>query len=228
MKEADWLACTDPHRMLEFLRGKASSRKLRLFTVACCRHLQSAWPSPPEYDRFLEWAEMFADETPGSEDLTRIGEEVADYVDDYAPDWWTGIAQAIACAIRLPSADPFGIRQATVQVIRYDRFPGEDRSAQERAEFAYQASVLQDLIGPFPFRPQWALKLLAIDPAWLTPAMIALAQGIYEERAFDRLPKLADALEEAGCTNPDILGHCRCKGPHARGCWVVDLILNKE
>jgi hypothetical protein len=214
--------------MLEFLRGKASDRKLRLFAVACCRHLQSAWPSPPEYDRFLEWAEMFADGTVSSEDLAKIGEEVADYVDDYAPDWWTGIAQAIACAIRLPDTDVFGIRQATLQVIRYDRFPGEDRSAQERAEFAYQASVLQDLIGPFPFRPQWALKGLAIDPAWLTPAMTALGQRIYEERDFDRLPSLGEALDKAGCTNQDSLAHCRCKKPHAKGCWVLDLILNKE
>jgi hypothetical protein len=51
---------------------------------------------------------------------------------------------------------------------------------------------------------------------------------IYDDRRFQDLPILVDALEEAGCANVDILGHCRGPGPHARGCWVVDLILGKE
>jgi hypothetical protein len=55
-----------------------------------------------------------------------------------------------------------------------------------------------------------------------------MAQAIYDERAFDRMPNLADALEETGCTNQDILSHCREPGEHARGCWVVDLVLGKE
>jgi hypothetical protein len=55
-----------------------------------------------------------------------------------------------------------------------------------------------------------------------------LAEAIYEEQAFERMPILADALEEAGYRDPTILGHCRGSGPHVRGCWVVDLILGKE
>jgi hypothetical protein len=55
-----------------------------------------------------------------------------------------------------------------------------------------------------------------------------LAQAIYTDRAFDRMPILADALEDAGCTNQDILEHCRGGGEHVRGCWVVDLLLAKE
>ena len=76
-----------------------------------------------------------------------------------------------------------------------------------------------------PFRP------VAIDPAWLTwhdSTVPRMSQAIYDERAFDRLPILADALEEAGCTNADILGHCRGPGPHVRGCRVVDLLLGKK
>jgi len=57
--------------------------------------------------------------------------------------------------------------------------------------------------------------------------VIKLAQAIYDDRAFDRLPILADALEEAGCTNIDILEHCRVPGPHVCGCWVVDLLLSE-
>ena len=69
---------------------------------------------------------------------------------------------------------------------------------------------------------------VARDPSWLTETVLALAQGIYVERAFDRLPILADALEDAGCDNADVLGHCRGPGPHVRGCWVIDLLLGKE
>jgi hypothetical protein len=63
---------------------------------------------------------------------------------------------------------------------------------------------------------------------WNDGIVIKLAQAIYEERAFDRLPILADALEEAGCSDTEILAHCRGPGPHVRGCWVVDLLLGKE
>jgi hypothetical protein len=74
-----------------------------------------------------------------------------------------------------------------------------------------------------PFRP------VAFDPAWRTSDATALATGIYEDRAFDRMPILADALQDAGCTSDDLLNHLR--DPHAthvRGCWALDLVLGKE
>jgi hypothetical protein len=74
-------------------------------------------------------------------------------------------------------------------------------------------ALLRDLFGN-PFRP------VACDPAWRTPSVRRLAEVIYEEGAFDRLPILADALEEAGCDNADILSHLRGPGPHVRGCWL--------
>ena len=72
---------------------------------------------------------------------------------------------------------------------------------------------------------------IALDPDWLawdSGMVVKVAQAIYDERAFDRLPILADALEEAGCHDADILQHCRQPGEHVRGCWVVDLLLSKE
>jgi hypothetical protein len=72
---------------------------------------------------------------------------------------------------------------------------------------------------------------VSLDPSWLVwndHTVVRLAQGIYEEQAFDQLTILADALEEAGCTNSDLLAHCRQQGPHVRACWVVDLLLGKE
>lgn len=93
--------------------------------------------------------------------------------------------------------------------------------AEPAAEASAQAGMLRDIFGN-PFRP------VTFDPAWLTPAVTSLAQMSYEERTFDRMPELADALEQLGCTNADILEHCRGPGPHVRGCWVVDLVLGKS
>ena len=83
-----------------------------------------------------------------------------------------------------------------------------------------QCELLRDIFGN-PFRP------VAVDPEWLTSTVVALARGVYDDRAFDRLPILADALQDAGCEDADILAHCRGDGPHVRGCWVVDLMLGK-
>jgi hypothetical protein len=83
---------------------------------------------------------------------------------------------------------------------------------------------LRDIVGN-PFRPT------AVEPAWLTwngGMVTTLARTIYDEHAFDRLPILADALEDACCDDAAILAHCRGPGPHVRGCWVVDLLLRKE
>ena len=88
-------------------------------------------------------------------------------------------------------------------------------------ETAVQRDLVRDIFG----RP---LRLAAADPAWLNPAITALARGIYDSRAFDEMPILGDALEEAGCADEAILSHLRGSGPHARGCWVVNLLLARE
>jgi hypothetical protein len=82
-------------------------------------------------------------------------------------------------------------------------------------------SVLLRCIVGNPFRP------VTCDPSWRTSTVVGLAEAIYADRAFDRLPIMADALEDAGCTHPGVQSHCRGDGPHARGCWVIDLILGK-
>jgi hypothetical protein len=80
--------------------------------------------------------------------------------------------------------------------------------------------LIRDIFGN-PFRP------VAVAPEWLSPTAVALARGIYDEKAFDRLPILADALQDAGCEDDRLLGHCRGSGPHVRGCWAVDLVLGR-
>ena len=91
-------------------------------------------------------------------------------------------------------------------------------------ERAVQADLFRDIFGN-PFRP------VALDPAWLhwnAGTVRKMAQAIYDDRAFDRLPILADALEEAGCTDAQLLGHLRGPGPHARGCWALDAVRGRS
>ncbi len=92
------------------------------------------------------------------------------------------------------------------------------------AECSLQCRLLRCAFGPLPFRP------VSVAPAWLTwhdGLLASMARQMYDSRDFRDMPVLADALEEAGCDNADILAHCRQPGSHVRGCWVVDLLLGK-
>jgi hypothetical protein len=91
-----------------------------------------------------------------------------------------------------------------------------------RKEAAQHAATVRELFGN-PFRPA------TFDPAWRTSTAVALARGMYESRDFGAMPILADALQDAGCDDEDILDHCRdATQVHVRGCWVVDLVLSKS
>jgi hypothetical protein len=96
-----------------------------------------------------------------------------------------------------------------------------DWEATATAELNAPAHLFRDIFGN-PFHP------VSIDPAWQTAAVLSIAQAIHAQRAFDRMPILADALEDAGCTHTEIFNHCRQPAEHVRGCWVVDFLLGKE
>jgi hypothetical protein len=88
------------------------------------------------------------------------------------------------------------------------------------SELFVQADILRDIFGnPFNHVP--------FSPSWRSEAVVGLARGLAEEGAYDRLPVLADALEDAACADPQVLAHSRGPGPHVRGCWVVDMVLGK-
>lgn len=88
-----------------------------------------------------------------------------------------------------------------------------------------QSDLLRCIFGPLPFRT------IEIDPGWLkrnNGAVVRVAQKIYDKDEFDQMPILVEALEEASCTNVEILAHCRQSTEHVRGCWVLDLLLGKQ
>jgi hypothetical protein len=210
MNEAEWLACADPDLMLEFLYGRAGERKLRLCASAWARsvlrHVQTAplgtlaaWCADPRWSEQLDAAERFADGRIGREALRAARQDSGGPYNIFLE----------ACR-----ASGFSIRAArrSLWLVQLEWRVPPDR----------ELCDLHRCIFGNPFRP------VAFTPKWRAPTVRRLAEAIYDERAFDRLPILADALEEAGCTDPEILGHCRGGGEHVLGCWLVDLILGKE
>jgi hypothetical protein len=218
--EAEWLACTDPEKMLESLLGKASDRKLRLFAVACC-WLSWGFIADDRNRRAVELAECLADGAAAGRDLRRVRASTRD-----GTAWCTIMGSASEAALHAARS---GAGDAARSAARDKAWAGrEARDSAWRLTRAAarltQAGVLRCIFGN-PFRPSPPPPPTVL--VWGDATVPKLAQGIYDERAFDRLPILADALEEAGCTNADILGHLRGPGPHYRGCWAVDLLLGK-
>lgn len=231
----------NPNQMLAFLEGKASNRKLWLLSCGWCRRHRFLMDDA-RCRAAIEVGERFADGEATADELAKASEEAFCRRDDLAGDDRKETA-AIAAALSVidpadrDSALPPMTTVATVQgtsgdLVRVAELsvvvevrPAEREQAQQgrgHDERAAQSVLLRDVFGPLLFRR------LTLDNTWLTTNVTSLAQAIYDDRAFYRLPILADALEDAGCTSAEILGHCRKPGPHVRGCWVVDQILRKE
>jgi hypothetical protein len=211
--ETEWLESTDPAPMLEFLRGKVSDRKLRLFACACCRYFffDPHGGDIQAEDFILEPTGWFVDGVFGERER-EIAETEAQNLDDYG-----FYAVHKREALTAVAAHAFSVLRVWSALEEFSNSQGcyGNELHEKGREFI-------NCIFDNPFHPVTA------DPAWLTSDVLSLAPGIYEERAFDRMPILADALMDAGCDNDDILDHCRGSGPHVRGCWVVDLLLRKE
>lgn len=208
-QEKLWHGSTDPVEMLNLLEPAfadevLSERKIRLFVCACCRRVWDRLSANTRRDH-VELAERYVD---GRATRKQFG------VTDWKRIKPKELAMAACCRWDF---DPYG----GMYYIRYELLAAIKQDDLGDLEEAAQAAILRDIFrAPYP-RP------VTFDLAWNTSDVVALAQGIYEERAFDRMPILADALEEAGCDNAQMLSHCREPAEHVRGCWVVDLVLGK-
>jgi hypothetical protein len=236
--EAEWLACDDPEPMLKFVVGKVSERKVLLFCVAACALIRHFLDSG--YLHLLSLTERFADGDSTFEELSAayqllpegpLGQKVpAD-----SAVWWAplGLANNSRGGARLMADSALGVVVCVTASLGSGNRPGrQPRSRVVRGRVAEGnrrlASLLRDVAAVRP------LPAPTVEP-WRTPTATALAQAAYKERALplgqidpSRLAVLADALEEAGCTDPDLLGHLRAPGPHVRGCWALDLVLGRE
>jgi hypothetical protein len=244
MTDEEWLACDNPTRMVNFLRGRLD-RKLRLFFCATCR---AVWRllATPGLKEAVEVAERFADGLTSEQELRRSGIRVtplrlrllgADESEQNleAADWLNGGHDVAAVYGAVGGMFPVWSLEAAVDLVSAEavmtalaggrrNIPPDTKKRVRRA----QADLLRCIVGPSVTLPA------RIGPHCVTPDVLSLAQAAYEERILpggyldrDRLLVMADALEDAGCDDAALLGHLRGGGVHVRGCWVVDLLLGK-
>jgi hypothetical protein len=234
MTEEAWLNSRDPLEMIEFVAEMVSTRKLRLFACACCRQMLQhlgdwqrdvGWLLPDlESPKVFELFDSYADGRASESELRRaIQAAQRAFAVAYRN---SGIGGAIeedgANACRYAGqGDALLTADNAAEVMKNAESaerPGEER---RKAAETKQAILLRDIVGN-PIRPT------QFHPQWRTATVSTLARQMYESYDFGAMPILADALEDADCDAPAILNHCRSPGPHVRGCWVVDLILDKQ
>lgn len=248
--------------MLTALQGRASERKARLFTCACCHRIRDIL-SFPEFIRTVEVAERFADGRATLEECRRAYDVVERYYCSATPE--NDYRNCADLAVALVAADNFGngsqlesaghaascardslryrvwmltrhsggppepslefLHRDTEEILtqlaaRY-RFESEEEDRLKTEEEAKQIELLRDIFVN-PSRP------IEFPSIWLTTLTVAFARQMYESCEFSTMLILADALEDAGCDNIDILSHCRDQRPHVRGCWVLDELLGME
>jgi hypothetical protein len=224
MTEAEWTSCENPKRMLVFLtdQRRASERRMRLYSCACCRRVPLALDDERAH-RAVEVAERYADGLADEEEREQALETVAGVppLRGGAARWAVvGVARTGAMMI----VDALGQTAACPPGQEYD-------PARWQAESREQCDLLRDIFGnPIGLLPP-------VPSAWLSwnnGIIRRLAEAAYDERQLPagtldvaRLAVLADALEEAGCSEADLLDHLRGPGPHIRGCFVLDLLLQK-
>jgi hypothetical protein len=211
--EPDWLSSTDPQAMPTFLRdrGPVSERKLRLLACACCREVRYQLANDARREA-VELSERVADDSSLLDEMWRAEEAARATSTDGRGCSFSG---------RKGAGYNAALYTAIGAMWHIDRVLESTQLLAARPTFARtQRGMIRDIFGN-PFKP------VPFEPSWRTEAVVALARGIYEERAWDRMPALAAALEGAGCAEPEVLEHCRGPHCHVRGCWVVDAVLGR-
>jgi hypothetical protein len=222
--EQQWLTCaTNSTWMVNAIRDRVSDRKLRLFAVACIRSIlpQVREVHQDEVARVAEVAERFAEGTASAADMEPARQDTIPWDYEITAALEACHPEARFAAVRVVRAAADAVRELWVAAHPQSHRRSPEAGAARRSELERQTALARCVFGN-PFRP------VALALEWRTPTGLALAQGIYAERAFDLLPILGDALEEAGCSAAELLAHCRGPGPHALGCWVLDAVLAKE
>jgi hypothetical protein len=225
MADAEWDA-TDMVRMITHLRDLGSHRRLRLFACACVRHVWHLLQDERSR-RAVETAERYADGLATEEELRSAGaaageasrEALARAPESVTGPWFAANAALNTCNRSAVSAVLGAVSDVCFATMPRNGPPGADPTNASRAQLA----ALCDICGN-------PLRRVALPPSalrWNGGTVVQLARRIYEERRFEDLPVLADALEEAGCTDAVLLDHCRAGAGHVPGCWAVDLVLGR-
>jgi hypothetical protein len=235
MTESAWRRSTNPQTLLATMRDKVSDRKFRLFSLACMRRFEVFLAHPrlgrtreaiATQERYID-GEATADQLRA--DSAAALEEIERNVLEHALENWTGSDLAHALLSRdgpSAAARHIALAQDFAFDVVVDHLPEtlRDEQAWRMVTGPVKAQLcrwLRDLVGN-PFRPARFLG------AWRTSSAVGIARAMYEHRDFVALPVLAESLREAGCRDARIFRHCNEPGEHIRGCWVVDLVLQRE
>jgi hypothetical protein len=207
----DWEATDEPGVLLALGLPAAGPRKRRLLGVAVYRavaHLARNRRS----DRAADAAERFADGEITADELRAAGAEAHAAVLGSEPAWPAAHpARCAAYCLTLPD-DPLPL----------NLFGNADAAARAAGETPDDAPLIREVF-PNPLRPPPKLAWLARASA----AVRGLAETAYAGKRWEVLPILADAMQDAGCTDEAALAHLRSPGPHARGCWALDAVLGR-
>jgi hypothetical protein len=233
LTESYWLSSTNAAELVECIRGRVSDRKCRLLAVALCRRLSKYLPDP-ESQAALDVAERWAEGSPSSLELTAARVGAWQVVVRDSPDNFESPIAHLDLGEYYPFPVMRGPREACASY-EYGRLAWvvllENAWAAAASVVyagidggAWQARVVREIIGN-PFRKN-AMEgsLLVRDDQ----SVECLAQEIYDQRSFERLPALAETLKDAGFDNADILSHLCGPAKHVRGCWALDQLLGKE
>jgi hypothetical protein len=233
LNEADWLACPDPGPIIDFLnQGDAvPARKFFLAGAGCVRRVWHLLELP-QSRAAVEAAERFADGHVTREALRAESDSAHDASRTWAQSDPRFRAALASSQLRHDPRGNHGNAEHTlycycdvawaVALASGTTEHTEAFQAARLVEFRQLATLYRCVFGN-PFRP------VAFDPAWRTDTAVSLARGMYESRDFSAMPILADALQDAGCEDEQVLHHCHdATAPHVRGCWVCDLVLSKQ
>lgn len=225
MTEQEWLTTPNPYDLTHY-KACRSERKRRLLSCAFARRVLFLIPDD-RYQQAVEIAERYADGMATEEEM-RVARRVMNkaWQERQFMEAGNNATTAVLATLSKQAVgavhgwEAAAFAQASLARPNWDRGYG--------AEQDIACVLARDVFGN-PFRP------VPLNRAWLTASVIGLAQATYEDRrlpdgALDqaRLAVFADALEEVGCDNPDILTHCRQPSLHVRGCWALDLVLGKQ
>jgi hypothetical protein len=207
--DADWWErCPDPRGLISVVRDLADERRLRSAPNPISE--RKGWLTVLALRPFCTSART------GESGAALRHEELMAYVD--ALD--SGLALSAPRFNWFRDKDPLRLAHMAVEYALEDLREADSKEGGAERAKARVAAVVREIFGN-PFRS------ITFSPDWGTDSVIALARRAHEVWEFSALPILADALQEAGCDNADILNHCRGPGPHVHGCWVVDLVLGR-
>jgi hypothetical protein len=206
MTESGWLKGTAGDRMFTAVRDRLSPRKWVLLACGVAREDVRDLANEG-YGRLIDGIQTSVERSLSDDEIDRLHALI--------PEQFLYLFDPTGGRGRQLLRSPTELGQLLIELHDGGLWPAHP------GQSVIYATLLREQLGN-PFRPY------TFDPHWRTETVIALATGIEGERTFDRMPILADALEEAGCDERPMLDHLRGPGPHAVGCWVLDLILDRE